>query len=394
MRVLHISADALVGGVESLLITLARNQNVDPMSTHEFAFTSEGPALNALLLAGGKVHYLGNASHKRPMALHLARQRLNQLCREYKYDVAVFHQYPYLIAAFADVLWRRQVNTVRFFHNEIVPGSRFEGLVRLIYGRTLALSLVNSRFLLQRIPGAKGRVVYCPVDKRIELTDEKRREIRARFATPFDEPLIIQVCRMTERKGHARLLRSLARLKSLSWTCWIVGGPQKDKEVSYFEALKSLSAELEIVDRVRFLGTRSDVPELLAAADIFCHPNTYPPEPFGIALVEALQAGLPVITTAMGGALEIVSEQCGFLVPPEDDAALSDSLRRLLTEEGVRRQMSASARMRGEVFTPNVQIPLLNGALLAALRPPSSRLDADLPLADKFGMATTNGPRE
>jgi len=340
------------------------------MLDHEFAFTSEGPVLNALLHAGAKVHYLGSASHKHPRDLHIARRRLNELCREYKYDVAVFHQYPYLIAAFADVLWRRKVKAVRYFHNETIPDSKFEWLVSHIYSRKLDLSLVNSKFLLQCIPDANGVVVYCPVDRQIELTNEIRSEIRARFATPFEEPLVIQVCRMTQRKGHARLLRTLATLKSLSWTCWIVGGPQKDKEVSYFEGLKALVAELDIAERVRFLGTRSDVPELLAAADIFCHPNTYPPEPFGIALVEAMQAGLPVISTAMGGALEIVTEQCGFLVPPEDDVALSQALRQLLTDEALLRQMSAFARRRGEVFTAEVQIPLLNAALKTALQSP------------------------
>jgi glycosyltransferase involved in cell wall biosynthesis len=372
VRVLHISADALVGGVESLLITLARNNTIDQMSSHDFAFTAEGPALKAISLAGGKVHYLGNASYKQPRSLHRARRRLKELCREYKYDVAVFHQYPYLIAAFADVLWRRKVKTVRFFHNETVPGSKFEQLVHLIYAKKLDLSVVNSDFLLRCIPSTNGTVVYCPVDREIELADEKRRQIRAQFATSFNEPVVVQVSRMAERKGHARLLRALATLRSLVWTCWMIGGPQKEKEVSYFEELKRLAGELKIADRVRFLGTRTDVPELLAAADIFCHPNTYPAEPFGIALVEALQAGLPVVTTAMGGALEIVSELCGFLTPPDDDVALSAALRRLLTEEGLRRQMSAAARTRGEAFTASVQIPRLNAALKTALRAPGS----------------------
>jgi glycosyltransferase involved in cell wall biosynthesis len=372
--VLHISADALVGGVESLLITLARNSNVDAALSHDFAFTSEGPALSAITLAGGKVHYLGSASCKQPRSLHRTRQRLKKLCREYEYDVAVFHQYPYLIAAFADVLWRQKIKMVRFFHNEIIPGSKFERLVRLIYAKGLDLSIVNSHFLLQCIPGATGTVVYCPVDRQIELTETKRRQIRAQFATPFDEPVVVQVSRMTERKGHSRLLRALSMSKSLKWTCWMVGGPQKEKEVSYFEGLQNLAEELGIADRVRFLGTRSDVPELLAAADIFCHPNTYPAEPFGIALVEALQAGLPVVTTAMGGSLEIVSAQCGFLTPPEDDCALRAALRRLLTEEELRRRMSVAARMRGEVFTPSVQIPRLNAVLKTALQSPSTTI--------------------
>jgi glycosyltransferase involved in cell wall biosynthesis len=368
MRVLHISGDAQVGGIESFLITLARNKAVDQASTHDFAFTSEGPAIEKIRLTGAQVHYLGgNASYKDPKALLLARRRLSKICRKYKYDVGVLHNYPYLIAAFADVLWWRKVKMVRYFHNETHPTSRLERLVRVVHTRFLDLSVFDSNFLRKCMPDKKGTVVYYPVDRQIELTEGKRNEIRARFATPAEHPLVIQVCRMAERKGHSRLLRALGTLKFLPWTCWIVGGPQREKEISYFDSLKNLTNELGIANRVRFLGTRIDVPELLAAADIFCHPNTYPPEPFGIAFVEALQAGLPVVTSAMGGAMEIVSEQCGFLVPPEDNVALADALRRLLTEKRLRQEMSASARTRGEVFKASVQIPLLNAALTTAL---------------------------
>ena len=368
MRVLHISGDAQVGGIESFLITLARNKIVDQTSSHDFAFTAKGPAIETIRATGSQVHYLGgNASYKEPKALLLARRRLNEICRKYKYDVGIFHNYPYLVAAFADVLWRRKVKMVRYFHNETHPTSRLERIVRHVHTRFLDLSVFDSNFLRKCMPNGKGTVVYYPVDRQIELTEEKRNEVRALFSTPPEDPLVIQVCRMAERKGHSRLLRALGTLKFLPWTCWIVGGPQREKEIPYFDTLKSLTTELGIADRVRFLGTRIDVPELLAAADIFCHPNTFPPEPFGIAFVEALQAGLPVVTSAMGGVVEIVSEQCGFLVPPGDNAALADALRRLLTEDRLRREMSASARARGEVFKASVQIPLLNAALTTAL---------------------------
>jgi glycosyltransferase involved in cell wall biosynthesis len=373
MKVLHISGDALVGGIESFLITLARSRTIDQTSSHDFAFTVEGPAIDTIRLTGARVHYLGHVFRK-PRTLRLARRRLNEVCREYKYDVAVFHQSPHLVAALADVLWRRNVKLVRYFHNETYPGSRIERLVRLIYRHFLDLSVFNSSFLLKSIPDANGTVVYCPADGNVELTDEKRQKIRERFATPLEDPLVIQVCRMEERKGHSRLLQALATLKSIRWTCWIVGGPQRESEISYFDNVKSLAGELGIADRVRFLGTRNDVPALLAAADIFCHPNSYPPEPFGIAFVEALQAGLPVVTSAMGGAMEIVSEECGFLLPPEDDIALADALRRLLTEDRLREGMSLSARARGEVFSARVQIPLLNAALKTVLANGSLRL--------------------
>jgi glycosyltransferase involved in cell wall biosynthesis len=73
------------------------------------------------------------------------------------------------------------------------------------------------------------------------------------------------------------------------------------KEAPYLQSPKNLAADLQISDRIRFVGQRSDVPRLLAAADVFCQPDSGP-EPFGIVSVEALYAGLPVVATAIGGA--------------------------------------------------------------------------------------------
>jgi glycosyltransferase involved in cell wall biosynthesis len=69
----------------------------------------------------------------------------------------------------------------------------------------------------------------------------------------------------------------------------------------------------------------------------------------------------------MGGAIEIISEQCGVLLPPGDDAALAEALGRLLESKQLRQQMGVAARARGRDFTPAVQIPRLNAALNGAL---------------------------
>jgi glycosyltransferase involved in cell wall biosynthesis len=87
-------------------------------------------------------------------------------------------------------------------------------------------------------------------------------------------------------------------------------------------------------------------PTLLVAADIHCQPNTGP-EPFGIAFVEALYAGLPVVTTAIGGGLEIVDESCGKLVAPDDANALSKVLRSLITNPGERAILAAGGLSTG-----------------------------------------------
>jgi glycosyltransferase involved in cell wall biosynthesis len=128
------------------------------------------------------------------------------------------------------------------------------------------------------------------------------------------------------------------------WLLWVAGGAQRPHEAQYLKELEALATQLGIRARVRFLGQRSDVPRLLRAADIHCQPNLSP-EPFGIAFVEALQAGLPVVSTAMGGALEIVDGSCGMLVPP-DPKPLSEALRWMVEEPEDRRRLGAAGPTR------------------------------------------------
>jgi glycosyltransferase involved in cell wall biosynthesis len=102
---------------------------------------------------------------------------------------------------------------------------------------------------------------------------------------------------------------------------------------------------LKIDKRVRFLGQRSDVRRLLAAADIYCQPNTSP-DSFGLTFVEGLLAQLPVVTTAMGGALEIVDSSCGVLVQPHDSGALATCLRHLILDPDWRSSLGSAGPCR------------------------------------------------
>jgi glycosyltransferase involved in cell wall biosynthesis len=138
--------------------------------------------------------------------------------------------------------------------------------------------------------------------------------------------------------------------------CWIAGGVQRPQEQAYLDELRQSCRDHGIADRVRFLGARSDVPDLLTAADIHCQPNLGP-EPFGIAFVEALYAGLPLLTTALGAPLEIVDGKCGLLTPPGDAEALAEGLRGLLQDGERRRRMGAeSPRRAAELCDPAARL--------------------------------------
>jgi glycosyltransferase involved in cell wall biosynthesis len=111
---------------------------------------------------------------------------------------------------------------------------------------------------------------------------------------------------------------------------------------------------------------------LLAAADIFCQPNTAG-EPFGIVFIEALNAHLPVVTSNLGGAREIVDDTCGVLVPTSDVPALSETLRKLIQDPVLRKSLGSNGptRARG-LCDPETRMHQFCDSLMPISRAPTS----------------------
>ena len=101
--------------------------------------------------------------------------------------------------------------------------------------------------------------------------------------------------------------------------------------------------ELGLVDRVRLLGQRNDIPRILTASDIFVLSSRWEGLPYTI--IEAMMAGLPVVATRVGGVLELVEDGVtGFLVPPRNPDALAEALQRLIADPELRRRMGQTGR--------------------------------------------------
>jgi len=240
-----------------------------------------------------------------------------------------------------------------------------------------ALAICNSEFTAASLhkahPKVKTEVVYNPlVTTPTRLSAGRRSEIREALGISQDAVIIIQVSRMEEWKGHELHLSALAKLKELpNWVCLQVGGAQSKREASYITHLKDQAARLGIAERIKFLGERSDVPDLLAVSDIHCQPNTGP-EPFGNTFIEALCAGLPVVTVGFGGALEIINDSCGILVPPNDSLALASALCALIQNSSLRQRLGASGFARAqEVSGLQKQMSRLAEALQRVVMPRS-----------------------
>jgi glycosyltransferase involved in cell wall biosynthesis len=230
--------------------------------------------------------------------------------------------------------------------------------------------ICNSRFTASTLKGlfnkAPFEILHYPVKCSTKDLDTSQREaLRSRFNTAPEAIVIVQASRMEAWKGHGLLLEALARLAHVPrWVCWIGGGPQRREEVDYANSLRAYAVDLGIDRRIRFLGQRSDVAELLSATDIYCQPNLGS-EPFGIAFIEAMYAGLPVVTTAAGGPLEIIDDSCGALVQPKDVASLAAELEMLIGDAVLRHQLGRAAVRRAvQLCDPATQLSRLHDMLM------------------------------
>jgi hypothetical protein len=158
---------------------------------------------------------------------------------------------------------------------------------------------------------------------------------RASLDTPENAPLVLALGRLHWKKGLDTLLQAAAQLPSVY--VWIAGDGPLEAE------LKAQAAQLGIVDRVRFLGWRTDRAALLAACDVVAFPSRY--EPFGTVTVEAWAAQRPlVVADAAGPAATVTNEENALLVPKDDVTALTNAIRRLLDDADLAKRLVENGR--------------------------------------------------
>jgi len=149
---------------------------------------------------------------------------------------------------------------------------------------------------------------------------------------------IVTVANFDPFKGHRVLLEAVRRLTpEIPMQCALVG------DGSDRRALEARAKMMGLASAVRFLGFRDDVPAILRTADLFVFPSLW--EPLGIAVLEAMALGRPVIACAAGGIPEIITDgDSGILVSPGDPIALANGIKRLLADRGLAVSLGRRAR--------------------------------------------------
>lgn len=200
-----------------------------------------------------------------------------------------------------------------------------------------------------------ARIVTIPsaVDLAALAPQRPRAEVRAELGVHADAVLLLGLARLTRRKGFDVLLDALgapALRDDARWTLVLAGDGEE------LPALRRAAADLGLAQRVRFPGRREDVADLLAAADLVVMPSRG--EGLGVAALEAMAAGRPVLASRVGGLADAVAHDVtGLLVPPDDPAALGAALRRLLDDATLRARLAAAGPPRVEQhFSPHTMV--------------------------------------
>ena len=198
------------------------------------------------------------------------------------------------------------------------------------------------------ISANRVQVIYNGIDPdRFAPPAGARAAVRQQLGIGEDQPVVLQVARFHPVKDHATAVRAFADARSQcrDAVLLLAGDGEQRGEI------EQLAAQLGVRDHVRFLGERTDVPQLMAAADVFLLSSLS--EGVSVTLLEAMAAGLPIAATDVGGNPEVIDAgRTGLLAPRGDDAALAAHLVRLIQNPDLRQTMGQAGRERlREKFT-------------------------------------------
>jgi glycosyltransferase involved in cell wall biosynthesis len=277
--------------------------------------------------------------------------RMAKELRKRRIEVVHAHQYtPFFYAALGCLLAGRRPRLILTEHGRHYPDvvSPLRRAVNRFFLDHIA-DAVNavcafSADSLHRLDGFAARrieVIQNGIDLDRYRTAPNRTALRQRLGLDPYCHYIVTVARFHPVKDHAMLLRAFATVAQARCDVDLLlagDGPLRGD-------LEQLTRSLGIVERVRFLGVRSDVPELLQAADVFALTSVS--EAASLTLLEAMAAGLPVVVTAVGGNPEIVRHaKEGLLVGRGDSAAAAAALLQLLNDPMQAVALGAAGRDR------------------------------------------------
>jgi glycosyltransferase involved in cell wall biosynthesis len=343
--VFQILPSLVVGGAERLVVHLMEHLSRERFSPVCICLESpQGTHYEARVQASGTpLYFLGKGAGASWRVL----QQLDALFRQYRPTVVHTHiiglnyAYPLMFRYRTPA----RVHTVHSLAQHEV-GVRIGAWVRILafryrIGHVVPVAVAEDvRTTIRQLYG----YLDAPLIPNGIPTDEyapdpnRRRRWRQRHGLEPEAIVLTHVGRFAPPKNHALLIEAFAQVRTHTpLYLLLVGGGELE------DAVRQQVAGLGLQERVRFLGVRADVPAILNASDLFVLSSRWEGNPMSV--MEAMAAGLPVVSTAVGGVPELVREgETGLLVPSGDAAALARALQALVDDPARREAMGKAAR--------------------------------------------------
>lgn len=346
-RILHLISSLHVGGAGRLLVTNAAGIQRHGFESHVAYLTPRADLVPELQAWG--LDPVG-LDHKRRLDGPRTVARLVRLIRQHRIDLVHTHLLlDRVLGGLAAALCRRPVITTLHTGGEgqrLRGRHRFEDWVgRLQTRRFLAVSEAVAAFQIETrgLPAERIEVLHSGVSvERFdrELDPDRAVTLRRELGLGSADPVLVHVGRLAREKGQRYLIPMMRHVVE-RWprtALLLVGEGDERREID--TRAQSLGLDRSVV----LAGTRSDVPEILALADVFCFPSE-PGEGLGLALLEAMAAGKPVVASDVPALAEVVADRrSGFLVPVGDSEALAAAVLDLLAHPDRGRAMGRAGR--------------------------------------------------
>ena len=346
-KVLQVIASLRTGGAQSLLVYTL--EHLRRQSRYEFAVASVLPG--GLFVPGLKAIGIPVYSLDVPVPWDIrAIPRLRRLIREVKPDLIHCHLFYADVYTVLANRGPRRVPLVYTQHSEynarraIPPFRLWDGAVVRQFERVVAVGEQTRVALIEWTGIDPSRTLVSPnglnLDNFPAVVD--REEVRAALGLRGDEFAVVCVARLADSKGIDRLLdtANALRAEGRRFRVLIVGdGPMRGPLEAYRD-------RLGLGNVVEFLGTRTDVPALLVASDLFTLSSLW--EGLPIALLEAMGSYKPAVATSVGAIAEVIRDGVdGYVVPPDDVPALTAAIGRVMDlTPAERAEMGRQARQR------------------------------------------------
>ncbi len=343
IRVLECIRQGQVGGGESHLLSLVENLDRSVFEPVVLSFT-DGPMVKKLRDAGVSCTVIYT---ERPFDF-TKWGKVKNFIRENKIDLVHAHG----TRANSNILWPARslkvpvIYTVHgwSFHDDqptLVKRLRILGEKYLTTRSTknISVSESNKNSGAAYLKHFDSTVVANGIDQRKFSPDKRFADIRAELGIPKEALVVVFIARLTVQKQPKLLIEAFneAAKTQANLHLLMVGDGELKEEVI------SLASNSVLRERITLQPFRSDIPDILAAADIFVLPSLWEGLPIG--LLEAMAMGKAVIASAVDGTKEVITDgENGILVSPGDTAGLTEALQLLGTDEALRNKLQVKAR--------------------------------------------------